>query len=239
MTRNEYLAALENELTKRQIGDTADIVEEYEQHFAFKLADGFSEEEIAAKLGDPAEIAAQYEPIDTQKPKGRKKGAGLIAVLKVIAVSPAFLVAFIWVAALAVASFGIVFVGACLIAFPLFPQGTLIIPYMPYWSGAILGAAVIALGGLMTSLTVWCGALTAKLMRAFSHSQKSLLSGKKSPPYVVFPIMVGKRRRRLRRFTLILVALFVVFFTAAFTLMCIQAGALGFWHAWGWFNYVG
>ena len=40
------------------------MVSEYEQHFALKQADGFSEEEIAAKLGAPAELAAQFEAAD-------------------------------------------------------------------------------------------------------------------------------------------------------------------------------
>ena len=48
------------ELKARGVADAADIEEEYEQHFAFKLADGYSEEEIAAKLGGPAKLAAQF-----------------------------------------------------------------------------------------------------------------------------------------------------------------------------------
>lgn len=36
------------------------MVEEYQQHFSFKLADGYSEEEIAARLGDPVALAAQF-----------------------------------------------------------------------------------------------------------------------------------------------------------------------------------
>ena len=51
MTKNEFLASFQNELQKRHIPDWEDVVSEYEQHFALKQADGFSEEEIAAKLG--------------------------------------------------------------------------------------------------------------------------------------------------------------------------------------------
>ena len=58
MTKQEYLAQLKNELKHNDISDEDEILSEYEQHFAFKLADGFSEEEIAAKLGAPAQIAA-------------------------------------------------------------------------------------------------------------------------------------------------------------------------------------
>ena len=50
-----------NDLSAKGIErDTAaDVVEEYQQHFSFKLADGYSEEEIAARLGDPVALAAQ------------------------------------------------------------------------------------------------------------------------------------------------------------------------------------
>ncbi len=61
MTKNEFLSKLANELKRKNIADAAEIISEYEQHFAFKMADGFSEEEIAAKLGDPVIIASQFE----------------------------------------------------------------------------------------------------------------------------------------------------------------------------------
>lgn len=51
MIRNEFMTRLSAELRRNHVADAADIEEEYEQHFAFKLADGYSEEEIAAKLG--------------------------------------------------------------------------------------------------------------------------------------------------------------------------------------------
>ena len=46
MTKTEFLTQLGSELQKRNVPDAADVLEEYEQHFAFKLADGYSEEEI-------------------------------------------------------------------------------------------------------------------------------------------------------------------------------------------------
>ena len=61
MKKNEFLAKLTSVLEKNQVADAAEIIEEYAQHFAFKLADGYSEEEIAARLGDPEQLAMQYE----------------------------------------------------------------------------------------------------------------------------------------------------------------------------------
>ena len=51
MKKAEFLNKLREELEKRNVADAADILEEYEQHFDLKLADGFFEEEIAARLG--------------------------------------------------------------------------------------------------------------------------------------------------------------------------------------------
>ncbi len=73
MTKNEFITQLTNELNRRKVADFADVVEEYEQHFAFKLADGYSEEEIAAKLGDPAVLAAQFGETDTVRQKSGNK----------------------------------------------------------------------------------------------------------------------------------------------------------------------
>ena len=54
------MTQLENELRKRKVADAAGIIDEYGQHFAFKMADGYSEEEIAARLGDPTALAARF-----------------------------------------------------------------------------------------------------------------------------------------------------------------------------------
>ena len=38
MTKHEFMARLASELHKRNVADAADVIEEYEQHFAFNLA---------------------------------------------------------------------------------------------------------------------------------------------------------------------------------------------------------
>ena len=47
MNKAEYLGALEAELKAREASDIDEIIAEYSEHFDFKLADGFSESEIA------------------------------------------------------------------------------------------------------------------------------------------------------------------------------------------------
>lgn len=83
MTKNEFMTKLSNELLKRNISDAADILDEYEQHFGLKTADGYSEEEIAAKLGNPAELAAQFgsEPKQGAKYSVFPLGCGLLGLI--------------------------------------------------------------------------------------------------------------------------------------------------------------
>ena len=69
MTKNDFLTKFTSVLKKNQVPDFAEIIEEYEQHFAFKMADGYSEEEIAARLGDPEQLAMQYERGSVSFPK--------------------------------------------------------------------------------------------------------------------------------------------------------------------------
>lgn len=72
MMKSEFMTAPASELNQRKIADSDDILDKYRQHFAFKPADGYTEEEIAAKLGDPVRLAAQFEPSDTSRSGERR-----------------------------------------------------------------------------------------------------------------------------------------------------------------------
>lgn len=74
MKKTEFLERLGQELEKRNVADPADIVEEYEQHFAMKMADGYAEEEIAARLGSPASLAALWAILSQYAGSGLRRG---------------------------------------------------------------------------------------------------------------------------------------------------------------------
>ena len=72
MTKSQFLQSLETELKSRRLRDAGEILEEYEQHFSFKLADGYTEQEIARKLGSPfSKSPLQFDP---QSPKREALG---------------------------------------------------------------------------------------------------------------------------------------------------------------------
>ena len=66
MNKEKYLLALRRELHNNRVEDIEDIIAEYEDHFANKISDGYSEEEIAAKLEKPEIIAKQFVIVGQQ-----------------------------------------------------------------------------------------------------------------------------------------------------------------------------
>ena len=60
MTKNEFLEGLRKELKLYNVAEIDEIISEYEEHFAFKVEEGFTEEEIAKKLSTPQELAKEY-----------------------------------------------------------------------------------------------------------------------------------------------------------------------------------
>ena len=61
MNKSEYLNKITNELGHMPYGDVKDIIQSMEEHFDEGVSEGRSEEEIAASLGDPAELAAEFK----------------------------------------------------------------------------------------------------------------------------------------------------------------------------------
>lgn len=72
MTKSDFLERLAAELKRHHVSEPDEIIDEYREHFAFKLADGYSEEEIATKLGAPGAIAAQYVAAPAEGGRGKK-----------------------------------------------------------------------------------------------------------------------------------------------------------------------
>ena len=59
MTRNDFIARLQRGLRGVPEADAADIVADYQAHFEAGAAEGRSEAEVAAALGDPGRLARE------------------------------------------------------------------------------------------------------------------------------------------------------------------------------------
>ena len=237
MTKHEFLNRFSNELNRRGVADAEDIVEEYAQHFAFKQADGYSEEEIAAKLGDPAQLAAQFEQSAAEQSVRGKKAAVVTGLCFLDIVSG---LAFIALAAfgvvLAVAALAFAAAGVCLIG-ELNPYG--LIPAMPYASALVFALALLALCALTACGCIWYIAFLRQSVRAFCRFQSNALAnanGRAALPALPMQPQLDRRcARRLRRIARVSLMLFAVLSIAGFALSAILAGAFEFWHAWSWF----
>ena len=116
MKRTEFLTKLTDELTKRHVSDAEEITAEYAQHFDLKLADGYSEGEIAARLGDPTALAAQFGETEAPKQRGGNKPlivAGLC--LADVFAGLFFLLLAAWGLVVAAAALAFAVAAACLI----------------------------------------------------------------------------------------------------------------------------
>jgi len=230
MNREQYLSTLRKELHANKVEDIEEIIAEYEEHFANKLADGYGEEEIAAKLVKPAIIAKQFV-LDP----GRAKGANVLTKIGIVALdmvmAPVDAALYAFAAALAAGAVGLCTGGL----YMMLSAGFSFAP-MPFAARALMGVSMIALSVLTGAGTVYYTALINQLNRAYGRWHKKAMTGHPGPSYSAVPKLSGKLKRRLRRVTLISLLAFIVITVAGYIYMSIAAGALGFWHAWHWFE---
>lgn len=235
MTKNEFMTLLASELHRNKVADTADVLEEYEQHFAFKLADGYSEEEIAVRLGDPVALAAQFGDAPKQR-RGSKPLTVVGLCFADLFAGLFFLLMAAWELVMAAAGLSFAGVSVCLLG-GLNPNG--LIPAMPYWCGAILALSFLVLSVLSVVGCGYYGAFLRQLIRSFGRFQHNTLAAASGnavlPALAINPQFSAKTKRRLRSAALVSLALFAACFVLSFAVCALSAGSFQFWHAWGWF----
>lgn len=233
MTKNDYLADLEKALKSNRVDDLTDIMAEYEQHFALKLADGYSEEAIVAKLEKPEILAEQF----AQAGSGQKKSGNLIVKIGVLLLSLVAIFSsatlFAWVLVIGAFALSALALGICLIA-SMNPAS--LIPAMPYTGSLIWGICSIALAVLCAVGTVYSHLYVLQLNKAYFRWAKNNLSSYTYPPLPLYPQLKAVFRRRLRSTLLLSLAIFGASFVIGFIVLAGSAGGLGFWHIWHWFS---
>ena len=238
MNRSEFISIFTKALRENKIADIDDIVSEYEEHFRFKMQDGYSEEEIALKLGDPEMLAKQFDP--EVKTTGKTKGGRVLTAFVLgffdIFVVVFFIVLLAWGVAMAVMTVSFTALGICLAADINVYN---LIPEMPYWSSLTFSICMFALTILSAVGTVYFFSFTRQLMLSYIRFHKNTLSvaagGPAYPALARHPRLNDKARRLLRSITLVTLIIFVLSCIAAFVVSVLSAGTLGFWHQWNWF----
>lgn len=172
MKKNDFMQRLSDELQKRNVADAADILQEYEAHFAMKMADGYIEEEIAARLGDPTALAAQFD--DAEETPEKKGGSKPLVVAGLcfadVFAGLFFILLAAWGLVLAAAALGAAGTAVCLLG--KVELGGLL-PELPYWCGAMLALTLAALAVLLAAGCVYFCAFLRQLMRSYGRFRKT------------------------------------------------------------------
>ena len=234
MNKQEYIASLNKALKDAHIPDMDEIVQEYEDHFMYKLSDGYSEEEIAARLEPPADIAAQYRALG--EPTAKKAGKGVIITGLVFAdfvVAIGFILLYSVVIVLGAFAIAVAALGFCLVAGMNIAA---LIPPMPYLAALGFGLSFLALGVLSAVGTIYAFLYVNRLLKVYARWHKNAIHGNILPPLSVQLSISGKTKRRLRKITLLSFAAFGLLSVITFAGLFIHTGFKEFWHELGWFQ---
>ena len=174
MTKQNYMANLSAELDRLGVAsdEKAEILGDFEQHFADGAANGLTERQICENLGDVREIAKQYgeggelgrapvPPVQAaQKPLPRFNGGGLagIVCMDVFVFSWAVPVLFALVVSYFAVAFSFVVSGLTMAVASVFAQ-SIVHTSFPMFSVFLLGVSFLSLGGLggLAGIYVWKG----------------------------------------------------------------------------------
>lgn len=240
MTKNEFLSEFTEALNKYKIADAEDIIEEYREHFDFKLADGYSEEEIAAKLGKPRDLAAQFVFGSTTGKK--EKSSGGKKFLTVFGLCWADL--FVGIFFICLIAFEIV-IAASILAFLLAAIGLIAgiepVTEMPLVPSILFAGTLVSLAVVFVGLLVYYTAFMCQVFRSYSRFHHNTLASANGQPVLpslsINPQITPKCNRRVRNMTLAALTVFIILLIMTVVVSAIMAGSIQFWHAWGWFGY--
>lgn len=133
---------MKKELKLNNVEDIEDIISEYEEHFSFKLEEGFTEEEICRKLSSPKEIALQYTP--KAEPINKFEKSTKVTGLTFMSIPLGMIYILMWASVIVLGAFSIVSLvtGFCLLT-TINIAG--LIPYIPYFPAFVLSFACFGL----------------------------------------------------------------------------------------------
>jgi len=232
MNKNEFINELKAELIKNKISDIEDIIEEYEEHFAFKIDEGKSEEEIAIKLGEPKTIAKEYFLCS---PSSNKLQRSLIASgLIFIDFFVGLLYVLLWGCVIVMGTFTI----SCIIAgFLMITTINIagLIPTMPYLGSLVFGISLLGLAVISFTATFYMFLYSKQWGKSYTRWHKNMLNNNIYPSVSKQPKLTKKTAYKIKLLTMVGLYVFVASFIVAFVILTIYTGQIGFWHELNWF----
>jgi uncharacterized membrane protein len=177
MNRAHFMAQLRDGLSGLHHTDISDIVADYERHFADGAADGRTEDEVAAALGDPQRLARELRAEVGFKRWEQNRNAGnflgvVLALLGLATIDLVFLLPILCVMAA-------IFFGLSVGCLGLIVGGSyLLVNMLPFgWEHAMgnpLGQALIGIGLIagaigLGALLLWLMEIIAKLLIKYAR----------------------------------------------------------------------
>ncbi len=233
MKRIEFLEKLRIELKNNHIQDIEDILEDYVEHFSYKLEEGWTEEEIAKNLGEPANIAKDYLRISDKKSNSSKVPA--IIGVSFTSILFAFIYIFMAVAIVGLAAASIISLclGFCLITTVNIAG---IIPAIPYFPSFMLGLAFLAFSLLLAVGTIYLFLYVKHWGKLYFNWSKCVLKQEKFVSTSLHPSFSKKLSSKLKLILIISLIIFVATFIISYFAMCLMANSFEPWHIWKWFD---
>jgi uncharacterized membrane protein len=175
MKRDEFLARLKNGLSGMPRDQVNDVVADYESHFAEGAAQGRSEEDIAAALGDPTRLAKELRAEAGLKrwQEGRNAANFIAALLAFVGLAtfdlilllPVLFVVLIVVFALGIAMLALTIVGIVVEVSTLASFETVRHTIAAAFQGAGLVAGGIGGGALLLLILDWMMSVLGRYAR--------------------------------------------------------------------------
>ena len=238
MNKAEFIKILTRSLKERNISDVDEIVAEYSIFFDLKVADGHSEEEIAACLGDPKDISQQF---DTESPRPATGNKTIVTIGLVFAdffVLLFFILLYAWVLVMVSGAVTFTVLGGFLL---LNLNINNLIPSMPDFIRLVFGVVSLELSVLFVIATEYFRLFVRQLHRSYSRFHRNAIAGASGegilPSIPIYPQIPAVKNRRMRNITLIMLTVFIISTLSGYIAAALMAGNLEFWHVWGWFGY--
>ncbi len=236
MKKTEFIDILRRTLKANKIQDVEEIIDDYEQHFSNKIADGYTEEEIAAKLGDPKLLGIQFG-LETSESTMGNKVITITGLLMVdIIASMLYILICTWVIIIS----AIVIVSAVtgfLLIFNLNIAN--LIPDMPYGVSFAFGVMSFALAVLAALGTIYFSLFAKQILLGYCRWHRNTLASAEGgvilPNVPIHPQISAIKRRRIRKIFYIVLIVFVVTLQIGYLIAALIAGRFEFWHVWNWF----
>lgn len=235
MNKKEFLDTLKKELKNNNILDEDelnDILMQYEEHFYYKLEEGYSEEEIANKLSSPKDIAKEYVRPVKQVNKYEKSTKVFGLTMLSIPVSLIYVLMLASVVVLGAFSIVSLVTGFCLATHL---NIAILIPSIPYFPSLILGIACFGLATISVIGTIYLALYVGCWAKVYVRWCKNVANNYAYPPISKHPRISKKLSSKLKLISIIGLVIFVGAFTLGYIVMCLMANSFEPWHVWNWF----